>query len=84
MKKLNLEKIDYNNYLFFFIQDNGLKNINEISEIFGSNENKFDLILIKNYEKKIYNFNFFWYLKLKSEIRYLIKNSKKGIFFFIK
>ena len=85
MKKLNLEqKKDYSSYSFFFIQDKGSKFINEITEIFVSNENKFDLILIINYEKKLFNFNYFSYLKLNSEIKHLIKKSKKGIFFFIK
>lgn len=84
MKKLNLEQKDYSSYSFFFIQDNGLKYISEITEIITSNENKFDLILVINHEKKLFNFNYFSYLKLKSEIKHLIKKSKKGIFFFIK
>jgi hypothetical protein len=84
MKNHNLEKIDYNNYSFFFIQGNGLKYIEELINILLSNDDKFDLILIRNYKKKFFNLNFFAYFKLNTEIKHLIKKSKKGAFIFIK
>ena len=42
-------------------------------------------MIILNYEKKfLNNFNFFSYLKLTPEIKFLLKKSKKGKFIFIK
>lgn len=84
MKSPNLEQIDFSSYLFFFIQGRGLQFISEITEILSSNENKFDIMMILNHEKKLYGYNFFSYLKLKPEIKNLLKKSKKGMFVFIK
>lgn len=80
-----LKKIDLSNYCFFFIKDRGLKYTNEILEILISNKNKFNLMMILKYEKKfLNNYNFFSYLKLTPEIKFLLKKSKKGMFIFTK